>query len=111
MQGSTLQPPCRTAASRTVNGRRARDGGRTGREAVSPGPRRPHATGTRGKQRAEGTGPRTQAAWQRYAGGETGEPTGDYLLSYPRRLVVLECDWELTAEEMAIAGAKLATAE
>ena len=52
-----------------------------------------------------------QAAWQRYAGGETGEPTGDYLLSYPGRLVVLECDWELTAEEMAIAGAKLATAE
>lgn len=52
-----------------------------------------------------------QAAWQRYAGGENGEPTGDYLLSYPGRLVVLECDWELTAEEMAIAGAKLATAE
>lgn len=52
-----------------------------------------------------------QAAWQRYAGGENGEPTGDYLLSYPGRLVVLECDWELTAEQMAIAGAKLATAE
>ena len=52
-----------------------------------------------------------QAAWQRYAGGENGEPTGDYLLSYPGRLAVLECDWELTAEEMAIAGAKLATAE
>lgn len=52
-----------------------------------------------------------QAVWQRYAGGENGEPTGDYLLSYPGRLMVLECDWELTAEEMAIAGAKLATAE
>ena len=49
-----------------------------------------------------------QAAWQRYAGGEDGEPTGDYLLSYPGRLVALECDWELTAEEMAVAGAKLA---
>ena len=49
-----------------------------------------------------------RAAWQRYAGGEDGEPTGDYLLSYPGRLVTLECDWELTAEEMAAAGAKLA---
>lgn len=52
-----------------------------------------------------------QAAWQRYAGGENGEPTGDYLLSYPGRLVTMECDWELTAEEMAAAGAKLAPAE
>ena len=52
-----------------------------------------------------------QAAWQRYAGGENGEPTGDYLLSYPGRLVVLECDWELTAEQMAIAGAQLAPAD
>ena len=52
-----------------------------------------------------------QAAWQRYAGGETGEPTGDYLLSYPGRLVVLECDWELTAEQMAVAGAKLVPAD
>lgn len=52
-----------------------------------------------------------QAAWQRYAGGEKGEPTGDYLLSYPGRLVVLECDWELTAEQMAAAGAKLAPAD
>ena len=52
-----------------------------------------------------------QAAWQRYAGGENGEPTGDYLLSWPGRLVTLECDWELTAEQMAIAGAQLAPAE
>ena len=51
-----------------------------------------------------------QAVWQRYAGGETGEPTGDYLISYPGRLVVLECDWELTAEQMAIIGEKLAAA-
>lgn len=49
-----------------------------------------------------------QAAWQRYAGGENGEPTGDYLLSWPGRLVTMECDWELTAEEMAVAGEKLA---
>lgn len=52
-----------------------------------------------------------QAAWQRYAGGENGEPTGDYLLSWPGRLVTLECDWELTAEQMAIAGAQLAPAD
>ena len=52
-----------------------------------------------------------QAAWQRYAGGEDGEPTGDYLLSWPGRLVTLECDWELTAEQMAIAGAQLAPAD
>lgn len=52
-----------------------------------------------------------QAAWQRYAGGEDGEPTGDYLLSWPGRLVTLECDWELTAEQMAAAGAKLAPAD
>ena len=51
-----------------------------------------------------------QAAWQRYAGGENGEPTGDYLLSYPGRLVTLECGWELTEEEMTVAGAKLAPA-
>lgn len=49
-----------------------------------------------------------QVAWQRYAGGENGDPTGDYLLSYPGRLVTLECDWKLTAEEMAIVGTKLA---
>lgn len=52
-----------------------------------------------------------QAAWQRYAGGENREPTGDYLLSWPGRLVTLECDWELTAEQMAIAGAQLAPAD
>ena len=52
-----------------------------------------------------------RAAWQRYVGGENGEPTGDYLLSWPSRLVTLECDWELTAEEMAAAGAKLAPAD
>lgn len=51
-----------------------------------------------------------QEAWQRYVGGESGDPTGDYLLSYPGRLVTIECDWELTAEEMAVAGAKLAPA-
>lgn len=53
-----------------------------------------------------------QAAWQRYAGGENGTPVaGEYLLSYPGRLVVLEWEHDLTAEQMALAGAKLAPAE
>ena len=52
-----------------------------------------------------------QAAWQRYAGGGTGEPTGDYLISYPARLVGLGCDWGVATEQKAIARAKLATAE
>lgn len=61
-------------------------------------------------QEIDGTPFGAQEAWQRYVGGENGEPTGDYLLSFPGRLVTLKCDWELTAEEMAVAGAKLAPA-